>query len=171
MNRDLARAVFDKHVLPLLDGAISQWMICGSYRRGREEIKDLDVLLVGDDHLLVSRLEQSGCEWVVGRTVKPGQHHQIVRVKFEGLMIDMMFIPVEVWGAGAMHTTGPKELNIKQRFMAMKNGLCLSQLGLRDKDGRVVAAKTEEEVYAALGMKYLNPVQREAYAQSWAQAA
>lgn len=74
-------------------------------------------------------------------------------------------IPADRYGAALNYFTGSKEHNVALRELAQKKGLTLSEYGLcrqADKEHkRPVAARTEEEIYAALGLAYIPPELRE----------
>ncbi|MCC6677711.1 MAG: PHP domain-containing protein [Phycisphaerales bacterium] len=89
-----------------------------------------------------------------------------------GIQIDLRIVPAASWGAALLYFTGSKEHNVELRERAQKMGLTLNEYGLFPEDDeetppqargiRPVAAATEEEVYAALGLAYIPPELREA---------
>src|SRR5438552_232030 len=80
----------------------------------------------------------------------------------QGLQVDLRVVPYEAWGAALVYFTGSKAHNIKVREIAVKKGLKLSEYGLfHAKDGSIIAARTEEEVYEALGLPWIPPTMRE----------
>jgi DNA polymerase (family 10) len=82
-----------------------------------------------------------------------------VRAK-EGFDVDVRVIPKEVFGAGLQYVTGSKEHNVRLRAYAAKKGYTLNEYGLfRGK--KLIAGKSEHDVYGALGMAYIEPELRE----------
>ena len=78
------------------------------------------------------------------------------------MQVDVNLTTEESWGASILMWTGTKELNVKMRAVAKEKGLKLNQYGLfRRSDGVKVAGRDEEEVFEVLGLKYLEPHQRE----------
>ncbi len=136
----------------------------GSLRRGRETAGDLDLLVTGP----ACELEQTAAavEYVAAY---PGIHDIIVKgenkVSFHlgnGLQVDVRLLPAASYGAALQYFTGSKAHNVALRQRALKMGYTLSEWALaRLSDGSPVAAATEEEVYAALGMDWIPPELRE----------
>jgi DNA polymerase (family 10) len=136
----------------------------GSLRRGRETVGDLDLLVTGP----ACELEQTAAavEYVAAY---PGIHDIIVKgenkISFHlsnGLQVDVRLLPAASYGAALQYFTGSKAHNVALRQRALKMGYTLSEWALaRLSDGTAVAAATEEEVYAALGMDWIPPELRE----------
>ena len=136
----------------------------GSLRRGRETIGDLDLLVTGP----ACALEKTGAA-VDYVAAYPGIHNVIAKgenkVSFntdQGLQVDVRLLPTESYGAALQYFTGSKAHNVTLRQRALKMGYTLSEWALaRLDDGSTVAAATEEEIYAALGMDWMPPEMRE----------
>jgi DNA polymerase (family 10) len=73
---------------------------------------------------------------------------------------DLRLVPPESWGAALLYFTGSKEHNIELRRIAIEKGWSLNEYGLTQGE-KVVAARTEEEVYRALGLDWIPPELRE----------
>ncbi|MDR3726590.1 MAG: DNA polymerase/3'-5' exonuclease PolX [Terracidiphilus sp.] len=136
----------------------------GSLRRGRETAGDLDLLVTGP----ACELDQTAAamDYVAAY---PGIHDIIVKgenkISFHlsnGLQVDVRLLPAASYGAALQYFTGSKAHNVALRQRALKMGYTLSEWALaRLSDGTPVAAATEEEVYAALGMDWIPPELRE----------
>ena len=88
-----------------------------------------------------------------------GSTKTMVKLK-NGLDADLRVVPQESWGAALNYFTGSKFHNIALREIAIKMRLKLNEYGLfRDK--KFIAGKTEEELYKALGLRYIEPEMRE----------
>jgi DNA polymerase (family 10) len=136
----------------------------GSLRRGRETAGDLDLLVTGPacqpDHT------HSAVEYVAAF---PGIHDIIAKgenkVSFHlasGMQVDVRLLPSASYGAALQYFTGSKAHNVALRQRALKMGYTLSEWSLaRLDDNSVVAAATEEQIYAALGMDWMPPELRE----------
>ncbi|MEA2784588.1 MAG: polymerase [Candidatus Eremiobacteraeota bacterium] len=73
-----------------------------------------------------------------------------------GLQIDLRVLPAHLYGNLLQHFTGSREHNIQFRELAVRKNLRVSENGIVDlTDGRVITCRTEEEVYATLGMAYI----------------
>ena len=80
----------------------------------------------------------------------------------QGLQVDVRLLPTASYGAALQYFTGSKAHNVTLRQRALKMGYTLSEWALaRLDDGSTVAAATEEEIYAALGMDWMPPEMRE----------
>jgi len=78
-----------------------------------------------------------------------------------GLQIDLRVLPAHLYGNLLQHFTGSREHNIQFRELAVRKNLRVSENGIVDlTDGRTVVCRTEEEVYATLGMAYIPPEMR-----------
>ena len=139
---------------------VKQVELAGSFRRRRETVGDLDVLVCGGDAEQVMRAftKHGSVADVLGQ----GDTKSSVRLEV-GLQADLRLVPEESFGAALMYFTGSKEHNIELRRIAIDKGLSLNEYGLTksEKSEKVVAGRTEEEVYRALGMAWVPPELRE----------
>ena len=136
----------------------------GSLRRGRETAGDLDLLVTGP--ACAPEQTSAAVEYVAAY---PGIRDIIAKgenkVSFhlaDGLQVDVRLLPSASYGAALQYFTGSKAHNVSLRQRALKMGYTLSEWSLaRLDDNSVVAAATEEEIYAALGMDWMPPEMRE----------
>jgi DNA polymerase (family 10) len=176
---------------------IRQIEVAGSYRRGRETIGDIDVLVDADDANAVmdqlARFEELAT--VIGR----GDTKMSIRLG-RGLQIDLRVVPPKSFGAALQYFTGSKDHNVVLRGMAKDRGLRINEYGVfktKDATGpkgksapgsaggstdesnepvytdpdapNYVAGRTEEEVYAAMDLPWFPPEIREARQEfAWA---
>ena len=76
----------------------------------------------------------------------------------KGVQVDVRVVDPAVWGSALMYFTGSKPHNIHIRTLAVRAGLKLSEYGLFEAElGRQLAAATEEDVYARLGIRGSRP--------------
>ena len=150
---------------------VQQLEFAGSYRRGRETVGDLDVLVVAAeiDRIMDRFAEFSGSPDVLVR----GDTKMSIRLA-GGLQVDLRIVPPESFGAALQYFTGSKEHNVVVRGRAKQRGLKINEYGVyRIDDGQetYVAGATEEEVYAALDLPCFPPELREARHEfAWADA-
>jgi len=136
----------------------------GSLRRGRETVGDLDLLVTGS--ACAPEHTAAAVEHVAAY---PGIHDMIAKgenkVSFnldQGLQVDVRLLPTASYGAALQYFTGSKAHNVVLRQRALKMGYTLNEWALaRLDDGSTVAAATEEDIYAALGMNWMPPEMRE----------
>ena len=132
---------------------------CGSLRRFRDTVADVDILVATDDPMPV-------VEWFVGlasvrETIGSGETKTSVLMQ-SGLQVDMRIVRMDQWGAATMYFTGSKDHNIRLRRLAIAKGWLLNEYALEDAEsGEVVASETEDEIYEALGLPYILPPLRE----------
>ncbi len=154
-----ARAIV-AHLAARLPGAEVAW--CGSLRRYRETIGDIDVLAAGADATAAqdALVAYPGVERVLARGATK------CSVAFEsGQQVDLRVVPPASWGAALVYFTGSQEHNVRLRAHAIKRGLLLNEYGVyragEETSGPALAGRTEEEVYTALGMDWIPPELRE----------
>ena len=136
----------------------------GSLRRGRETAGDLDLLATGpacappDTAAAVEHVAAfAGIHDIIAKGENKVSFHLI-----NGLQVDVRLLPSSSYGAALQYFTGSKAHNVSLRQRALKMGYTLSEWALaRLDDESVVAAATEEEIYAALGMDWMPPELRE----------
>ncbi len=139
---------------------IEQITPAGSLRRGRETVGDLDLLVTGPaaGEVLERFVRFPKVEQVLGR----GENKASAKVGREGLQVDVRALPRESFGAALQYFTGSKDHNVAIRTRAVKMGLKLSEYGLfRGADETKVAGESEEDVYEALGLRWIPPELRE----------
>ena len=132
--------------------------IAGSFRRRKETIGDLDLLVCGGDAATVMSAFTAAPE--VAEVTGRGDTKSSVRLR-NGLAVDLRLVPPESFGAAMLYFTGSKEHNIELRKVALAKGMNLNEYALTRGETRV-AGRTEAEVYAALGMDWIPPELREA---------
>ncbi len=132
-------------------------VVAGSYRRRRETVGDLDILVTAKDAAAVcdklTRYEN------VNQVLAHGPTRATVILR-SGLQVDLRAVPEESYGAALLYFTGSKAHNIALRGLALKRKWKLSEYGLFSGRRRIAGA-TEEEVYKKLGLAYIPPEIRE----------
>ncbi len=136
----------------------------GSLRRGRETVGDLDILVTGPacaEDKVDAAVEYTAAYPPAADLLAKGQNKVSFRLR-SGLQVDVRLLPEVSYGAALQYFTGSKMHNVTLRQRALKRGYTLSEYSLsRIDDGSVVASRTEQEIYAALGMDWIPPEMRE----------
>jgi DNA polymerase (family X) len=135
--------------------------VAGSVRRRKETIGDADILAVAEDSRAIMQRFTAMPE--VARVVAHGETKSSVKLR-SGLNVDLRVVPAESYGAALNYFTGSKDHNVALRQLAIKKGWKLNEYGLwRMANGKecMVAGRTEEELYKAFGMAYIEPELRE----------
>ena len=138
----------------------------GSLRRGKETVGDLDLLVT----LAAGKHTPMAIDEIADHILKYAEIDQKLahgenKVSFvlkTGLQVDVRLLEKESFGAALLYFTGSKEHNVSLRGRANKMGFTLNEYTLATLKGeRPVARKTEEEIYAKLGLDYIPPELRE----------
>ena len=136
--------------------------IAGSLRRRKETIGDIDLLATGKD---AERIFDAFCALPqVKDVIARGETKSSVLLS-NGIQADLRVVEDDVFGAALHYFTGSKEHNVHLRGLAQKKGLTLNEYGMfegtAEKKGKRIAARTEEDVFAAVGLPYIPPELRE----------
>jgi len=129
----------------------------GSYRRGKETVGDLDILVTADDPQAVMTHFQHFRG--VRRVLAEGTTKAAVELQ-AGINADLRVVPEESFGAALQYFTGSKEHNVVLRGMAKDRGLKINEYGVYRGEERI-AGEDEVGVYAALDLPWILPELRE----------
>jgi DNA polymerase (family 10) len=155
-------------VLPAVDAAVEELRAhpaalrvseAGSVRRGRETVRDLDIIATAADPAALTAhfAEQPWVADVVAR----GSTKTTV-VSHDGLRFDLRVVPPESYGNLLQHFTGSKAHNVALREEAVGRGLSVSEYGVKNTEtGDVFTAADERELYEFLGYAWIPPELRE----------
>lgn len=137
--------------------------IVGSARRKKETVGDFDLLVIARDSRPVMRFFVTMAEVV--HVHAQGETKASVRIR-TGVDVDIRVVAKESYGAALLYFTGSKAHNVALRQLAIRKGLKLNEYGLfrmkGEKEEKMIAGDTEEGIYNALGMAYIDPEMREA---------
>jgi len=147
-------------VQPVLDLLGPSARIAGSLRRGKDMVRDVDIVFAGDcsDEDLVQALKDvanvvQGGERKLRLVIPvPGMEGQ----EIPGLQVDVVACKDDEFGACLLYLTGPHEYNIEMRAHAKAMGLKLNEKGLW-RDEQRIAGATEREIFDALGLQFTHP--------------
>ena len=133
---------------------------CGSLRRLRPTIADLDILVAAADpgpalaHAAALPIVDSSAPLHGGDT-------RAAFITRRGLQVDLRVVAPDQFGAAALYFTGSQAHNIRLRALASARGWLLNEYGLWNARRELIAAATEEAIYAALDLPLIAPVLRE----------
>ena len=142
----------------------------GSWRRGRETVGDIDIVVDGDDppRVMDHLVAWPECASVLLR----GDTKTSIRGP-RGVQVDLRVVDADSFGAAWQYFTGSKEHNVRLRSRARDRRLTINEYGVfrlepgadadaRPTKGAAVAGRTEEDVYASVGLPWIPPELREA---------
>lgn len=179
-GKRIPQGVAAERVAPVLALLGQGAKIAGSLRRGKEYVRDVDIVFLGTLPTQ-AEVEAAGFEWVQGKDAK-------IRLIVEGMQVDVIRAPDEDgFGACWLYLTGPHTFNILMRSHAAALGLLLNEKGVYEpcdpeevdesqgynfihvkRKGdtekrwyRRIAGKTEREVFDVLGLEFATPPARD----------
>jgi DNA polymerase (family X) len=149
---------------------IEQLAAAGSYRRGRDTVGDLDILVVSNN---VPAVMDRFAEFDSAQVQARGDTKMTIRIA-AGLQVDLRVVPAESFGAALQYFTGSKDHNVVLRGLAKSRGLKINEYGVFRVDAgseQYIAGRSEADVYATLGLPCFPPEIREARLEfQWAAA-
>ncbi|MFN3550935.1 MAG: DNA polymerase/3'-5' exonuclease PolX [Endomicrobiia bacterium] len=135
---------------------------CGSLRRKKETIGDIDILccvVKGKEKYIIDKFTKLS---MVKKVLACGETKGSILTE-DNLQIDLRVVPKEVYGAALQYFTGSKQHNIHLREIANKKGFTISEYGIFKigQKEKPIGGKTEKEIYEILGLQYIEPELRE----------
>jgi DNA polymerase (family 10) len=137
---------------------VKQVVIAGSYRRGKETVGDVDILVTAREGTPVMDRFVNYDE--VAQVLAEGTTKSTVLLK-SGLQVDLRLVPQECFGAALQYFTGSQAHNVAVRDLGVKSYLKINEYGVF-RGAERIAGDTEESVYETLGLPWIPPELREA---------
>lgn len=139
-------------------GAVIQAQAAGSFRRMKETVGDIDVVVSS------TRMAEVTAHFVaygaVRRVLSHGPTRASVELGGQGMQVDLRVVEPASYGAALHYFTGSKAHNIEVRTLALKRGLKINEYGVYAGEERI-AGETEESVFASVGLPFIAPELRE----------
>lgn len=150
--------------------AIERIEFAGSFRRGKETVGDIDILVVSRNPQSV--MEQ--LESFPGRinTLARGDTKMSIRVD-SSVQVDLRVVPAESFGAALQYFTGSMEHNVAVRSRARKLGFTVNEYGIKrlTDDAVISNVASESQFYELLGLQWIPPELREGRQEiQWAES-
>ncbi|MGE0651722.1 MAG: helix-hairpin-helix domain-containing protein [Alphaproteobacteria bacterium] len=136
---------------------IGQVVVARSFRRRRETVGDLDFLVTAKKGTTV--IDHFVAHPEVVEVLSKGTTRAGIRLR-SGVQVDLRVVAERSYGAALHYFTGSKAHNIAVRKLALGKGLKLNEYGVF-KSARRVAGRTEEDVFRAVGLPFIEPELRE----------
>jgi len=130
-----------------------KYEIAGSIRRGEPTIGDIDIIVSEPLADICKRIESSAHV----RKVNGGDKK--MDIDYKSMRFNIYHSEIDSWGAMLFFLTGPAGYSIAYRKRAKEKGYKLDQYGLWD-NGELIASRTEQHIYKALGKEYKEPEMR-----------
>ncbi|HUP79496.1 MAG TPA: DNA polymerase/3'-5' exonuclease PolX, partial [Pirellula sp.] len=132
----------------------------GSYRRGKETVGDLDMLVISNDteSVMDHFASFSSMQEIMAR----GDTKMSIRVT-DSFQVDLRVVAEKSWGAALQYFTGSKEHNVHLRGLAKSKGMKINEYGVFDANDetKMLAGEDEEAIYRLVGMPWVPPEMRE----------
>lgn len=141
--------------------------IAGSFRRARETVGDLDILVTARRGAGVVEAFATYAE--VTEVIARGPTRASVRLRCE-LQVDLRLVPETSYGAALHYFTGSKAHNIAVRRLGQQRGLKINEYGVY-RGRRRTAGRTEDEIFRSVGLPWIPPELREDRGEIQAAAA
>ena len=138
---------------------IEKYMICGSLRRMKDTIGDIDILVI-------SKEPNKVMDFFVGlpnvkEVLAKGDTKSSIITK-EDIQVDLRVVEMGSFGAAVQYFTGSKSHNVHLRELAIKKNLKLNEYGIFDlSSDKKIGGEKEEEIYSILNMDFIPPEMRE----------
>ncbi len=152
----------EAYVRPLVEAlratpGVRQVDVAGSVRRRKETVGDVDILVASESPAVVASVFTHHAD--VRTVLARGETKCSVVLRF-GLQVDLRIVPDDSYGAALYYFTGSKPHNIAVRLLGLKRHLKINEYGVF-RGTRRIAGRTEEEVFAAVGLPWIPPELRE----------
>lgn len=141
-----------KKIISLLKPYSKKIQVVGSIRRNSENPVDIDIVLIPKDKEKIKEVLSKK-----GKFLEGGE--KMATFKIEGVKTELYYTIPEEWGACLLAYSSKKGSEIGLRMVAKRMGFKLNQHGLF-KNNKMIAGKTEEEIYHALGREWKRPEDR-----------
>ena len=138
-------------------GEIKNIIVAGSFRRRKETVGDLDILVTCKNGPAV--MKRFAAYEDIRNVVTRGKSRSTVVLR-SGLQVDLYVLTQVYYGAALHYFTGSKSHNIAVRKLGIQKGLKINEYGVF-KDKERIAGKTEKEVYGTVGLPFIEPELRE----------
>lgn len=160
-------SVAEEFTGPLVDylqglDQVNRVEVAGSYRRRKETVGDLDILVISEagEGVIDSFVNFEDVDQVISE----GETRSSVILR-SGLQVDLRVVPAESYGAALMYFTGSKSHNIALRDLAQDQDLKINEYGVfrsgENEQEDQVAGESEEEIYGLFDLPYILPELRE----------
>jgi DNA polymerase (family 10) len=141
---------------------IQKMELCGSLRRKKESIGDIDLLIAVEKKYRKKIESQLNILPFVEKILSSGESKITLQLKNQTLHIDMRIVETNEWGSALQYFTGSKEHNIHIRKIAKSKGYKISEYGIFvGSSGKKIGGGNEEEIYSKLELPFIAPELRE----------
>jgi DNA polymerase (family 10) len=154
-------------IVSSIDSYCTRVEVAGSIRRRKDTVNDVDLVVEPKPQSWIKLIKEIRRQFSAV-TEKQGDKLATVHVPFASklgqghLQVDLYRASKSTWGILLLIRTGSAEYNIFLAKLAIRKGYRLAySKGLLNEKGKVIASKTERDVFQALELDYISPQDRE----------
>lgn len=146
---------------------VKEIVAAGSLRRGRETVRDIDILV---DSINPQRVMDVFVHLPQVKSVNAHGETKSSVLTRNNVQVDIRVVEPKSFGAALLYFTGSKDFNIKLRQIAVKKDMKVSEygifpIGVKGEQEKLLAGKTEADCFKALGLPYVPPEMREEFGE------
>lgn len=135
--------------------------LAGSLRRRKETVGDIDLVIQAEDRHRNAITNRIVAYPLVAEVIARGPTRVSMVLNPGHVQVDIRVVNKDAFGSSLLYFTGSREHTLQLRRQAQKMGLKLNEYSLFEVgSGKKLAGETEEGVYKALGLEYLEPEER-----------
>jgi len=155
ISRKKAESIIEKVKEMGLEAISKKWEVCGSFRRKKEEIGDLDIVLIP------ASLEDYQ-SWFESLDVEKFSSNLVDSILVEGVQVDFFVATKESYATMIMTWTGSRGFNIVMRGKSFKAGYVYTRNGMykRGESEVVKGLESEADIFKLIGMPFVPPESR-----------
>jgi len=135
---------------------LTKYEFVGSYRRGKDLIGDIDVIICCDIveyEYLINEISEYAEKVLASGKLKTS-------FLYNSIQCDFRIVSTDSWWTMLLHSTGSAEENIRLRSKALRLGYSLNEYRLVDENGDEILLRSEQDIYEYLEEDYKEPKDR-----------
>lgn len=137
---------------------IDEFSVAGSFRRVKEQSKDIDFIIATENPAAVKEALLSKLSYQ--EIIASGDTKISVELQTEGIQVDFRLVSNEEYATALHHFTGSKDHNVRMRQIAKEHGEKISEYGIEQQDGRVLTFDSETAFFAHYNLPFIPPTVR-----------
>lgn len=137
---------------------IDEFFVAGSFRRVKEQSKDIDFIIATENPAAVKEALLSKLSYQ--EIIASGDTKISVELQTEGIQVDFRLVSNEEYATALHHFTGSKDHNVRMRQIAKEHGEKISEYGIEQQDGRVLTFDSETAFFAHYNLPFIPPTVR-----------
>lgn len=137
---------------------IDEFSVAGSFRRVKEQSKDIDFIIATENPAAVKEALLSKLSYQ--EIIASGDTKISIELQTEGIQVDFRLVSNEEYATALHHFTGSKDHNVRMRQIAKEHGEKISEYGIEQQDGKVLTFDSETAFFAHYNLPFIPPTVR-----------